>query len=65
MIAAAGFTEPAVTICREALAQRVVALIELREIVMLLEREGDLLAWLRSKVDAAITHKNPLHFPES
>jgi hypothetical protein len=37
--------------------------VELEEIVKLLERHGDLRELLRRKVQAAITEKNPLVYP--
>ena len=49
--------------CRESLQRTVVVLSELRELVDLLEKEASLREWLKTKVDAAITHKNPLHMP--
>lgn len=56
------FTAPAITECRNALAGgAVIVLATLQEIVELLERDGDLQAWLKRKVDAAIIDKDP-HF---
>lgn len=63
LFSASGYTEPAVTVCRESLSQAVVVLCKVEEIVKLLEQEGDLQQFLRSKVEAAIIHKNPLHEP--
>lgn len=57
------FTEPAITDTKQALAQRVSVLCELEEIVRVLEREADLVAYLREKVRAAITERRPLHRP--
>jgi len=58
------FTEPAVTTCRDALAGgAVVVLSKLQELVELLEKEGDLKAWLKAKITAAIVDKNPLFLP--
>ncbi|OGA56305.1 MAG: hypothetical protein A3F77_14410 [Betaproteobacteria bacterium RIFCSPLOWO2_12_FULL_67_28] len=55
------FTAPAITECRNALAGgAVIVLATLQEIVALLERDGDLQAWLKRKVDAAIIDKDPL-----
>jgi restriction system protein len=59
VISAAGFTDPAIAIARDALSQKVVVLCDLREIVMLLDREADLLEFLRSKVRAASIDKVP------
>ena len=59
LISYSGFTDPAVTICRESLARMVVALCGLEEIVQLLEREDDLAEFLRKKVRAAVIDKNP------
>jgi restriction system protein len=55
------FTAPAITECRNALAGgAVIVLATLQEIVALLERDGDLPAWLKRKVDAAVIDKDPL-----
>jgi len=63
LVSASGFTEPAITVCKEGLQQSVFALCKLEEIVSLLEHGFDLRQMLKSKVDAAITHKNPMHDP--
>jgi restriction system protein len=65
IVSASGFTEPAVTICRDALHHGVVVLCELQELVRLLEDERDLLSLLKSKINAAIIDKNPLHVPSA
>ncbi len=65
IISASGYTEPAVSTCRESLAKIVVVLCTLEEIVRLLEREDDLLSFLRDKITAAVVYKNPLHQPLS
>lgn len=61
LISYSGFTDPAVTICKEALARMVVALCGLQEVVLLLEREDELAEFLRKKVRAAVVDKNPNH----
>ncbi|MEX0751211.1 MAG: restriction endonuclease [Dehalococcoidia bacterium] len=63
IISASGFTDPAITTCREALHNRVVVLCELDELVHVLEAERDVRELLKSKVNAAILDKNPLHRP--
>lgn len=63
IISASDFTEPAVHTCREILQHKVVALCHLQEIVLLLERQGDLAAFLAQKFDAAQIHKNPYFKP--
>jgi hypothetical protein len=60
LISQSGYTDPAVTTCRESLARSVFVLAKLEEIVFLLEREGSLADLLRAKVHAAIMDKNPL-----
>jgi restriction endonuclease Mrr len=59
LISYSGFTDSAVTTCKEALTRMVVALCDLQEVVQLMEREDDLLEFLRKKVRAAIIDKNP------
>lgn len=55
------FTEPAITQCRDALAQgAVVVLATLHEIVALLESGSEMKPWLKQKVNAAIIDKQPL-----
>lgn len=60
-ISASGFTEPAVSQHRDALATRTVVLCELQELVRIVEYELDLRSMLRSKAQAAVMDKNPLH----
>src|SRR5262245_46387026 len=64
-ISASGYTEPAVKTCKESLHRMVVVLCNLQEIVMLLEKEEDLKAFLKEKIRAAIVHKNPFYEPMS
>jgi hypothetical protein len=61
LISYSGFTDPAITTCKEALARMVVALCGLQEVVQLLEREDDMADFLRKKVRAAVIDKNPYH----
>lgn len=54
------FTDPAIGQCRDAIAQgRVVVLAKLEEIVSLLNRGGEMKAWLKARVEAAIVDKQP------
>jgi len=54
------FTDAAVAQCRDAITQgRVVILSTLDEIVSLLNRNGDMKAWLKAKAEAAIVDKRP------
>jgi restriction system protein len=62
IVSASEFTAPAVVACKEALSQKVVTLCTLQEVVMLLERQSDLPAFLRRKIHATIVEKNP--FPK-
>jgi restriction system protein len=64
-ISASGYTEPAVKTCRESLHSMVVVLCNLQEIVMLLEQEKGMKAFLKAKIRAAIAHKNPFYEPLS
>ncbi|MFE0257525.1 restriction endonuclease [Streptomyces sp. NPDC059010] len=59
-ISASGFTGPAIEESERALNQRVIVLAELRELVLLLERQGDVVAWLREKVRFAQLERRPL-----
>lgn len=59
IISDSGFTEPAVSQCRDVLSQKTVVLSSLHEIVNVLYEESDLVDWLRKKVNAAIVDKNP------
>lgn len=62
-ISAEGYTDPAITVCREALQKTVVVLCSLQEIVMLLDQGGDLKDFLKEKIRAAQIHKNPFYQP--
>lgn len=53
------FTEPVLKECANALNQRTMFLCSLQEIVMLLQNEGDFLALLRKKSQAAVIAKQP------
>jgi restriction system protein len=59
IISASDFTDPAVTTCKDALQQKVVVLCTLQELVMLLERQGDLTGFFKQKVHSAIIDRNP------
>lgn len=59
IISASNFTIPAVSTCKDALQQKVVVLCTLQEIVLLIEREGDFLDLLRTKVNAAVIDRKP------
>jgi restriction system protein len=59
-ISYSGFTDPAVATCRDAIAGgALVVLSTLQEIVELLEREGDVKAWLKAKITVAVADKIP------
>jgi restriction system protein len=58
-ISASNYSGPAITICREALHQKVVVLCTLQEFVQVLEQEIDLKSFLKEKIDAAVIHKKP------
>jgi len=54
------YTEPSITACRNALNYGVVmVLAKLEEIFRLLEAEGDLKRWLKTKIEAAMLDKKP------
>lgn len=58
-IATSGYTEPVIKECASALSQKTMFLCSLREIVLLLQRKDDLVAFLKKKSQAAIVQKNP------
>ncbi|RJG16600.1 restriction endonuclease [Massilia cavernae] len=58
-IATNGYTESVVTECKNALNLKTIFLCSLQEFVMLLQRQGDLVALLKKKSQAAIVDKNP------
>ncbi len=62
-ISASGYSDPAITMCKEALQKAVVVLCDLEELVQVLERKVELKVFLRAKVNAAMTDKNPYHKP--
>lgn len=64
VISASGYTDPAIKLCKEALTKgKVVTLCTLNELVLLLEGQHDLKAFLRNKIEATIIEKNP--FPQA
>lgn len=58
-IATNGYTESVLTECKNALNLKIMFLCSLQEFVMLLQRQGDLVAMLKKKSQAAIIDKNP------
>ena len=58
-ISNSGYTEPVIKECTNALSQKTIFLCSLREIVMLLQRQDDLVVFLKKKSRAAIIEKNP------
>jgi restriction endonuclease Mrr len=58
-ISSSDYTPAAVSMCRDFLQQRVLVLCTLREIVDVLNRDGDLLSMLRAKIRAAKLDRNP------
>lgn len=64
LISANGFSDGVEGQHRDALVQgRVVALCELKELVHILDREGDVEAYLRAKMDRAAIHREPSYAP--
>lgn len=59
IISASDFTDPAISVCKKALQQKVIVLCTLQELVMLLEQNGDLVEFFKQKVQAAIADRNP------
>lgn len=59
IISASNFTAPAISLCKEALQQKVLVLCTLHELVALLDRQGDLIEFLKMKIHAAVIDRNP------
>jgi hypothetical protein len=62
-ISASGYTPAALQTCRESLQRSVVVLCTIEEFVLLLERDCDLLGFLKEKIGAAILCKDPFYQP--
>jgi hypothetical protein len=62
-ISASGFTDAAIAQSKLALTKMTSILCELEEIVLLLERQGDIRDYFREKVHTAIAERRPLHRP--
>lgn len=58
-ISASGYTTEAIAVCREFLQHRTIVLVHLEEVVLLLDRQGELSDLLRSKVRAARIQRDP------
>lgn len=58
-IATNGYTSSVVSECRNALSQKTLFLCSLHEIVMIVQRQDDLVTFLKRKSQAAIVDKNP------
>jgi len=58
-ISSNGYAKTAISHCRELLAEKIILLCTLEEIIKLLEREGDLKEFLNKKAQAATIDKNP------
>ena len=58
-ISSSEYTEPVIRECTSALNSKTIFLCSLQEIVMLLQRQGDLMQFLKRKSHAAIIDKNP------
>jgi len=63
LISNSGYTQPAITTCKEALSQKIIVLCELEEIVKLLEHQSSLQELIKSKIRAAVVEKQPLYKP--
>jgi len=61
IISSSGFTQPAIQICQESLHRAPFCLVLVEEIVFMLESEANLKDLLRSKIQAALVDKKPLH----
>lgn len=61
-ISASEYTKGAIDACKDALAQKTIALCQLQEITLLLERKGSLKSFLLKKIQAAVLDKEPFRF---
>lgn len=59
IISASNFTAPAILACKKALQDKVVVLCTLQELVMLLERKGNLNKFLQDKIQFALIEQEP------
>ena len=59
-ISYSGYTDAAITTCKEALANAVIVLCTLQELVLLTENGSDLKDFLKEKVRGAVVDKEPL-----
>ncbi len=64
-ISYSGYSSPAIDEARTGLAQKTFILTELQEIIEVVDREGDLKAYLKAKLNQARTHRNPFYKPSS
>jgi hypothetical protein len=62
-ISGSDYTAPAISVCRDFLQQKVLALTTLHELVRVLENQGDLEGFLSKKIQAAQIHKDPFYRP--
>lgn len=62
-ISSSGYTPASEKNFRDALQQKVVIMCKLEEFVRLLEKEIEFKKFLKAKINAAITHKNPFYEP--
>lgn len=60
-IAANGYAATTISECKEALDKKIIALVNLDELVMMLEAHRSLTDMLDAKIQAAIVEKNPYH----
>ncbi|HOO51095.1 MAG TPA: restriction endonuclease [Alphaproteobacteria bacterium] len=58
-ISAAEYTKAAISVCKEALQKTVISLCTLEEIVNVLEKESDLISFLKEKINTAVIDKTP------
>ena len=58
-ISSSGFTSPVISECKSALGQKTIFLCSLQEIVLLMQRQSDLIDFLKKKLHAAVIDKEP------
>ncbi|GAA4729833.1 hypothetical protein Prum_067490 [Phytohabitans rumicis] len=60
-VSVSGFTEPAISACRDVLSQKLMVLAELNELIFLLESDRGMGDWLERKAQMVVAERNPFY----